>query len=177
MSFVGRQSFEDYLQTYRQIDVALDPFPFNGGTTTCDVLWMGVPVVCLSGEWAGARQGHAILDALGLPTEDKPASPCLSSRLAYGVRVTPERLGRVDRAETGGRARTNPRDHATEVIGTAGIAAQAHHLEQPTGTQLRILGQGFTDERQVINSLQDRNDARWEGSTGREPVLRGALAE
>jgi uncharacterized protein len=35
----------------------------------------------------------------GLPTADKPASPCLSSRIAYGVRVTPERLRRIDRAE------------------------------------------------------------------------------
>jgi uncharacterized protein len=37
--------------------------------------------------------------AAGLPTADKPASPCLSSRIAYGVRVTPERLRRIDRAE------------------------------------------------------------------------------
>jgi uncharacterized protein len=37
--------------------------------------------------------------AMGLPTADKPASPCLASRFAYGVRVTPEGLRRVDRAE------------------------------------------------------------------------------
>jgi uncharacterized protein len=37
--------------------------------------------------------------AAGLPTADKPASPCLSSRIVYGVRVTPERLRRIDRAE------------------------------------------------------------------------------
>ena len=42
--------------------------------------------------------------AMGLPTADKPASPCLSSRLAYGVRVTPERLARVDAAEDHMRA-------------------------------------------------------------------------
>jgi len=38
--------------------------------------------------------------SMGLPTADKPAGPCLSSRLAYGVEVTPQRLRRVDRAET-----------------------------------------------------------------------------
>jgi uncharacterized protein len=42
---------------------------------------------------------RALSAELGLPTHDKPASPCLSSRLAYGVRVTPERLRRVERAE------------------------------------------------------------------------------
>ena len=42
---------------------------------------------------------RSLSGSLGLPTVDKPASPCLSSRLAYGVRVTPERLQRVDRAE------------------------------------------------------------------------------
>jgi uncharacterized protein len=42
---------------------------------------------------------RALAGAMGLPTADKPASPCLSSRFAYGVRVTPEGLRRVDRAE------------------------------------------------------------------------------
>jgi pyridinium-3,5-biscarboxylic acid mononucleotide sulfurtransferase len=42
---------------------------------------------------------RALAAAAGLPTADKPASPCLSSRVAYGVRVTPERLRRIDRAE------------------------------------------------------------------------------
>jgi pyridinium-3,5-biscarboxylic acid mononucleotide sulfurtransferase len=42
---------------------------------------------------------RALSSGMGLPTHDKPASPCLSSRLAYGVRVTPERLRRVEKAE------------------------------------------------------------------------------
>lgn len=66
VTFVGRQSFEDYLQTYRRIDVALDPFPFTGGTTTCDALWMGVPVVSLAGETAVSRAGSSILSNVGL---------------------------------------------------------------------------------------------------------------
>ncbi len=47
----------------------------------------------------GKADVRALSADLGLPTYDKPASPCLSSRLAYGVRVTPERLRRVERAE------------------------------------------------------------------------------
>lgn len=47
---------------------------------------------------------RALSRRLGLPTADKPASPCLASRLAYGVRVTPEALRRIDRAEDSLRA-------------------------------------------------------------------------
>jgi predicted O-linked N-acetylglucosamine transferase (SPINDLY family) len=55
-----------YLRIYRQIDVALDPFPYGGGTTTCDALWMGVPVVSLAGPMAVGRGGLSILSNLGL---------------------------------------------------------------------------------------------------------------
>lgn len=63
---VGWQPFEDYLATYREIDVALDPFPFTGGTTTCDALWMGVPVVTLAGRTAVSRGGASLLSNVGL---------------------------------------------------------------------------------------------------------------
>ena len=66
LTFVDRQAFDDYLETYREIDVALDPFPFGGGTTTCDALWMGVPVVSLAGETAVSRAGSSLLSNVGL---------------------------------------------------------------------------------------------------------------
>ena len=50
----------------RQIDVALDPHPYCGGTTTCDALWMGVPVVSLAGRTAVSRAGATLLANVGL---------------------------------------------------------------------------------------------------------------
>jgi len=54
-----------YFEQYRRIDIALDPFPFCGGTTTCDALWMGVPVVTLAGATAVGRGGVSILSNVG----------------------------------------------------------------------------------------------------------------
>jgi len=64
--FVGHQRLADYLETYGLIDVALDPYPFGGGTTTCDALWMGVPVVSLVGRTAVSRAGSTLLANIGL---------------------------------------------------------------------------------------------------------------
>ncbi|MBI3451538.1 MAG: tetratricopeptide repeat protein [Rhodospirillales bacterium] len=54
-----------HLDRYNWIDVALDPFPFTGSTTTFEALWMGVPVVTLAGETWGARMSASILTAAG----------------------------------------------------------------------------------------------------------------
>ena len=66
LSFTGFVPPEQYLRQYQQIDIALDPFPYGGGTTTFDALWMGVPVVSLVGETAVSRAGLSILSNLGL---------------------------------------------------------------------------------------------------------------
>ncbi|HMD54934.1 MAG TPA: hypothetical protein VKJ65_10330, partial [Phycisphaerae bacterium] len=52
---------------YNQIDIGLDTFPCGGGITTCDSLFMGVPVVSLSGRTAVGRGGRSILSNVGLP--------------------------------------------------------------------------------------------------------------
>jgi protein O-GlcNAc transferase len=66
LSLKPAQSREVYLASYREIDFALDPFPYPGGTTTAEALWMGVPVLTLAGDCALARQGSSILNNLGL---------------------------------------------------------------------------------------------------------------
>jgi predicted O-linked N-acetylglucosamine transferase (SPINDLY family) len=52
-----------HLETYNEIDVALDTFPYNGTTTTCEALWQGVPVFSLVGNTHHSRQGFSILTA------------------------------------------------------------------------------------------------------------------
>ena len=66
VEFVSALSMPEYFAKYNQIDVALDPFPYPGGTTTCDALWMGVPVVTLPQETAVSRGGLSILSTTGL---------------------------------------------------------------------------------------------------------------
>ena len=56
----------DYLEQYREIDVALDTFPYNGGLTTCEALYMGVPVVTLRGKSHGSRFGASIMTSADL---------------------------------------------------------------------------------------------------------------
>ncbi|TCS79629.1 hypothetical protein [Pectinatus cerevisiiphilus] len=56
-----------YMQRYLDIDIALDTFPYNGGGTTCDALYMGVPVISLYGETQISRMGRSILTTINLP--------------------------------------------------------------------------------------------------------------
>ncbi len=65
--FVGRVSLPDYFRLHHGIDIALDTFPYAGGTTTCDALWMGVPVASVAGKTAVGRAGMSILSNVGLP--------------------------------------------------------------------------------------------------------------
>ena len=55
-----------YLEQYHAVDIALDPFPYNGVTTTCDALWMGVPVISQAGRMNVSRQGVRFLRTVGL---------------------------------------------------------------------------------------------------------------
>ena len=76
----------DYLTLYHELDIALDPFPYNGVTTTCDALWMGVPVISLAGRMCVSRQGVRFLRNVGL-------DELLAETLEDYVRIAAELAG------------------------------------------------------------------------------------
>lgn len=81
----------DYLKAHGDVDIALDPFPYCGGTTSVDALWMGVPLVTLAGRRMVSRMGLAILHVLGHP-EWVAQTPDDYVTIAAGLAADPERL-------------------------------------------------------------------------------------
>ena len=61
-----RRPLEEYFRTLRSVDLALDPMPYSGGTTTCDIVWMGTPVLTLPGTRSVSRSACSILGTLGM---------------------------------------------------------------------------------------------------------------
>ena len=66
LELLPSSSYAEYLATYHQVDVALDPFPFSGSATTCEALWMGVPVITCPGETFASRHSLSHLSSVGL---------------------------------------------------------------------------------------------------------------
>ncbi len=63
---LSRMDKNEYFAALGEIDIALDPFPYNGGVTSCDTLWMGTPLLTLAGDSYVSRQGIAILSNVGM---------------------------------------------------------------------------------------------------------------
>ena len=64
IEFYPSEKYDSYLNAYSEIDVMLDTFPFSGATTSCESLWMGVPVLTLNGDFPAARQTASILKSI-----------------------------------------------------------------------------------------------------------------
>ena len=67
LEFHGFLSWDEFWTLHGRIDIALDSFPCNGGATTCETLWLGIPLVSLAGDAFLARAGLSILTTIGLP--------------------------------------------------------------------------------------------------------------
>ena len=66
VSMYGTVEYSQYMNAYSEVDISLDPFPYNGGATTCESLWMGVPVVSLAGAGGFGRTTACFLQHLGM---------------------------------------------------------------------------------------------------------------
>jgi protein O-GlcNAc transferase len=82
----------DHLALYGRVDIALDTFPYNGTTTTCEALWMGVPVIALAGDRHAGRVGVSLLHGIGLDALIA-ATPDEYRRLAIDLARDQARLG------------------------------------------------------------------------------------
>lgn len=95
-----------HLAAYNKVDIGLDPFPYNGTTTTCEALWMGVPIVTLAGGTHHARVGVSLLTRMGMP-ELIANSPRAYIDIAAGLADDRARLSRL-RAELRSRMAASP---------------------------------------------------------------------
>lgn len=93
----GRVSADEYVQSYADIDIQLDPFPYTGGMTTCESLWMGVPVVTIAGEGIHARHGATILSNAGHPEWVTQSAPDYVERICELAR-DPSELKQIRQA-------------------------------------------------------------------------------
>jgi predicted O-linked N-acetylglucosamine transferase (SPINDLY family) len=86
--------YAEHLRLYQRIDIALDPFPYHGTTTTCEALFMGVPVVTLAGDRHVSRVGASLLTRVGLP-ELIATSPADYARIAGELAADRKRLSEL----------------------------------------------------------------------------------
>jgi len=82
-------SIKQHLQSYHKIDIALDTYPYNGTTTTCEALMMGIPVVTLEGQAHVSRVSSSILHNIGL-------KECVAKSLADYIQIAVQLAGNID---------------------------------------------------------------------------------
>jgi len=120
----GASFHAEVLKQYADIDIALDPFPFTGGLTSCEALWMGVPVVTWAKSQVVSRQTFAFLSAIGMP---KLAARSAEDYIRIAVELAEDRAG-LDALRNGMRKRMQ----ASPLMDVKGFASQLedslHHL-------------------------------------------------
>jgi protein O-GlcNAc transferase len=124
----GGAAHFDFLRSYERIDVALDLFPYNGGTTTTEALWQGVPVLTYAGDRWVARTSASLLRAAGLDAwvaRDEEELVAKASALAHDP-ATPARLAAL-------RAGMRARLAASAACDTAGLCRELEQVYRQSG--------------------------------------------
>jgi predicted O-linked N-acetylglucosamine transferase (SPINDLY family) len=129
LAFRGPTALEDMMREYGDIDVALDPAPYNGGTTTMQALWMGAPVVTLEGDNFVGRMGSSVLRALGR-LEWVAADEAGYVRIAAAMAADVEALRR-------GRGRQRERMAASPLCDIAGYTSALESLYAAAWNKMR----------------------------------------
>ena len=113
----GRRSPAEHLRLYGQMDIALDPHPFNGCVSTLEALWMGVPVVTLAGDVFVSRMGATVLSCLGMEAlvASHPDGYVAAAVTLAGNLETLERLRRSLRARMAGSPLCDGRRYARQI--------------------------------------------------------------
>jgi protein O-GlcNAc transferase len=125
-------SYQEHLDCYNRTDIALDPFPYNGTTTTCEALWMGVPVIALSGRTHVARVGVSLLNAVGLSEFIAPSVD------AYRV-LAVDLAGDLERLE-GLRASLRERLAASSLLDASSFTSKLETLYRQVWQQWEQVG-------------------------------------
>ncbi len=120
ISLEGPAPHFEFLETYDRIDIALDAFPYNGGTTTTEAIWQGVPVVAWRGDRWVSRTSATLLEAAGL-------DDLVANDVAGYVSVATQLARDIDRLKT---MRRNMRDRllGSRACDTAGFARSMENL-------------------------------------------------
>jgi predicted O-linked N-acetylglucosamine transferase (SPINDLY family) len=136
IELVERVPLREYLAMYSRADIALDTFPYTGGTTTCDALWMGVPVVSLATNRPFGRSGASVLANVGLADLVAVTSEQYVATAIALARDRP-RLARL-RAELRSRMRASPLTDAAQFARDFEVALRAMwqaHLDADQGSE------------------------------------------
>lgn len=129
-----RMPLRTYLELHGEVDIALDPFPYTGGATTCHALWMGVPVLTLPGSRPYSRSAASILDGLGLAdwiagsVDDYVAKACAKAVEVEALRDL--------------RAGLRTRMQASPVMDGKGFAASMEQLYREAWRQYCVVSAG-----------------------------------
>jgi predicted O-linked N-acetylglucosamine transferase (SPINDLY family) len=128
IDFEGGAAHVDFLRSYDRIDIALDTFPYNGGTTTTEALWQGVPVLTYAGDRWVARTSASLLRAAGLDDWVARDDEDLLTKASVLARdpPTPARLAAL---RAGMRARLS----ASAACDTAGLCRELEQIYRQTG--------------------------------------------